>query len=108
MIGSGGRQATAPAIDFSRPVYVKKDRVVCPETATLGAYIDGQQGGGEAEGHQRVLDLFFHPRHGCVRMFGRTLVKLRTASVAPTRLVDIEWPGPLTHRYLVLPDDLEN
>jgi len=103
-----------PRLDIAKPVYLAKDAVACPQL-TLGIhYANGQQAGGEAEGHRVVADLFDHPHDGCWRVTKRTRVRVLDAAISDAKLVDIddstELPcllGAKCH-WEVRPWDLEN
>ena len=99
----------ALSVDLARPVYLVKDAVECSEVTMLGTYMDGQQAGGEAEGHRRVQDLFVHPRYGCVRAIGRERVHVLDKTVSIDKFVNIEcYIATWGNRCSVRPSDLEN
>jgi hypothetical protein len=99
----------APTIDLARPVYLAKDAVECSEVTILGTYMDGQQAGGEAEGHRRVRDLFVHPKHGCARTIGRERIHVLDKTISADKFVDIECHiAERGNRCSVLPSDLGN
>ena len=63
----GPSNARPPTLDLTKPVYLAKDAVECGIINVTGTYGDGQQAGGEAEGHRAVANLFVHPKDGCYR-----------------------------------------
>ena len=99
----------APSVDLVRPVYLTKDAVECSDVTMLGTYMDGQQAGGEAEGHRRVRDLFVHPRYGCVRAIGRERVHVLDKTISVDKFVNIECHIAVSgNRCSVRPSDLGN
>ena len=100
--------ATDGAIDLSRPVFIKKDRVICPWYGLLDAYLSGQQYGGESEGHRRIAELFVRPAHDCWRTFDRRQVTVLDDSISPDKLVDVRCDNALAQKCLARPIDIEN
>jgi hypothetical protein len=74
----------------------------------MGTYVDGQQAGGEAEGHRAVVNLFVHPKDGCVRAFSRKRVHVFDATVSGDKLVTVECIMGFENRCYVRPQDLKN
>jgi hypothetical protein len=114
MFGSSGQQSSTtsaarpPTLDLAKPVYLAKDTVECGIINVTGTYMDGQQAGGEAEGHRAVANLFVHPRDGCVRAFSRKRVHVFDATVSGDKLVTVECITEFGNRCYVRPQDLEN
>jgi hypothetical protein len=114
MFGSSGQQSSTtsvarpPSLDLDKPVYLAKDAVECGIINAMGTYVDGQQAGGEAEGHRAVANLFVHPKDGCVRAFSRKRVHVFDATVSGDKLVTVECITEFGNRCYVHPQDLEN
>jgi hypothetical protein len=93
-------------IDLTKPVYIDKDAVSCPQIALLGIYLDGQRYGGDDAGHRAVVDAFVHPPRDCGRTLRRDLVRVLDKTVADDKLVDFYWPG--AGKFQTLPSNLSN
>ena len=114
VFGSSGQQSSTTSVarqrtlDLSKPVYLAKDAVECGIINAMGTYMDGQQAGGEANGHRAVADLFVHPHDGCVRAISRKRVHVFDATVSGDKLVTVECITEFGNRCYVRPQDLEN
>jgi hypothetical protein len=95
-------------VDINRPVYLAKDAVECGTINVMGTYMDGQQAGGEAQGHRAVADLFVHPKDGCVRSIRRERVRVLDAAVSTDKLVTVECVTEFENHCNVRPQDLGN
>ena len=87
------QEPTAPILSLDRPIYLRVGAVICPQVDVLGAFLDGRQAGGEAEGHRAVQQLFLRAGGECIRTIARDPVRVVDKDVSGDRLVKIQWAG---------------
>lgn len=63
-------------LDVKKPVYAKINTVLCSMTTVARAYDDGLRERNAEKGFRRVLELFYKPPHGCIRLDERTRLDL--------------------------------